>query len=163
MSKPKAKNRVLIALLVLVALSLLAAGCGGSGEPEESNTTAEGSSAETTAAEQTQQELPAAGGPFGDNYVEAQIIRPADEAPTEYNDAVEENYLLSCELAIGDSATLSAAQREVCQCSYDKIKQNIAFEDFKRVDEGQLENINALGQTGDATIDSIRDYIRQCS
>ena len=114
MLKSKTTHRVLATLLALVALSLLAAGCGDSGEPEE------------------------------------------------YNATVEDNYVKGCEIAIDDSTRLTATKNDVCKCAYEEIKSNISFEDFKRVDDDLRENINALDQVGDTTIDSIRSYVRQC-
>ena len=84
--------------------------------------------------------------------------------PEEYNATVEENYVKGCELAMDESQQrLTATKNEVCKCAYAEIKDNIAFEDFKKVDDELRENINALdSKEGDDTVKTIREHIKRC-
>ncbi len=82
--------------------------------------------------------------------------------PCEYTSEVEENYVKGCKLAID---MVSDLNRMVCECTYDEIRRNVAFEDFARLDSALRENPSVLEQAGldeMKTLDEIGRYVRAC-
>jgi len=52
-----------------------------------------------------------------------------DDEPSSYNDDVKDDFMSQCVAGAGDEA------RDVCQCTYDALVDNMPFEEFKEYDE----------------------------
>ena len=76
-----------------------------------------------------------------------------DDAPSDYNAEVEENFLETCTDQGGDDLA------DVCQCAYDSFEAEIPFDRFQRVDERLADDPEA--QLPDEFLDLYTDCVIQ--
>ncbi|MBL8778685.1 MAG: hypothetical protein JNK12_22335 [Acidimicrobiales bacterium] len=76
-----------------------------------------------------------------------------DDAPSDYNAEVEENFLQTCTDQGGDDL------QQVCQCAYDSFEREIPFDRFQRVDERLADDPDA--QLPDEFLDLYTDCVIQ--
>lgn len=76
-----------------------------------------------------------------------------DDAPSDYNAEVEENFLQTCTDQGGDDL------QDVCQCAYDSFEREIPFDRFQRVDERLADDPDA--QLPDEFLDLYTDCVIQ--
>ena len=63
--------------------------------------------------------------------------------PTSYDDkvepdgipTVEENFMDGCEVAAKADPAISPAAKQYCACAWDRVRKEISFEDFKKLDD----------------------------
>jgi len=64
-------------------------------------------------------------------------------APSSYEESVEDFYLRGCNLALADDPQFENVAA-VCQCAYDGISAEIAFEDFEALNNRLRDDVGLL-------------------
>ncbi|MDE0653375.1 MAG: hypothetical protein OXI26_06960 [bacterium] len=65
--------------------------------------------------------------------------------PTSFDDTVEENFLTGCEVAAEADPQISPVAPRYCVCAYERVRAEIAFEDFKSLDDDVRDDPNKVG------------------
>ena len=60
-------------------------------------------------------------------------VDPGD--PTSYDDTVEANFTSGCEVAAEADPAIRPVAKRYCVCAYERLVTEIAFEDFRQLDE----------------------------
>ncbi len=79
--------------------------------------------------------------------------------PTAYNQSVRKDFIEGC--ATTPTASGSKLPRSVCGCVYDKLKKNVAFSDFKKLQDDLRAKKKPLDQLGATGQKAVR-YLESC-
>lgn len=81
------------------------------------------------------------------------------ETPTDYSDAVEQNFLTQCVGTDADNEGFDDDEvdelRDECECAYDTFQRELEFDDFKELDTEVRSDLEALP-------DNVYDQLLRC-
>ena len=68
--------------------------------------------------------------------------------PTSYDDTVQDNFLSGCEVAAAADNEISPVSQRYCTCAWNRLTQEVEFEDFKNLDDDVKDDPDKI--TGDS-------------